>query len=152
VTWPAVASVLPQSPPMVLLDEIVAHDADSTTCRVRIGFGVPFADDAGDVPSYVALEYMAQTAAAHSGLVSRARGEPIRVGYLLGSRRIELHVDHFRAGQELSVVAVQVWSDGVLGSFACEVRDAAGGGALVECVLNAMSPADPESARAGDGA
>lgn len=135
---------------MVLLDEIVAHDADSTTCRVRVGFGVPFADDCGDVPAYVALEYMAQTAAAHSGLVSCARGEPIRVGYLLGSRRVDLHVDHFRAGQQLSVVAVQVWSDGVLGSFACEVRDAGNGAALAQCVLNAMSPADPDSTRDGD--
>lgn len=149
MTWPAVASVLPQKPPMVLLDEIVAHDATSTTCRVRIRRGAPFADERGDVPSYVALEYMAQTAAAHSGLASRAQGTPIRLGFLLGSRRIELHVERFLAGQELDIVARQVWSDGELGSFACTVRDVAGSATLAECVLNALSPRDPDHAVAG---
>lgn len=134
--------VLPQQPPMVLLDEIVAHDGDSTSCAVRIGPASPFASEEGSVPCWIALEYMAQCAAAHSGIKERDQGHPIRLGFLLGSRRVAFHVQSFGPGAALLVTARVAWDDGELASFECAVKDRATGALLAECELSAYSPHD----------
>ncbi len=139
VVW-TLDDVLPQKPPMVLLDAIVAHHADSTTCSVRIDSASFFASADGSIPSWVALEFMAQCAAAHSGICERDKGNPIRLGFLLGSRRLALHVPSFLAGQELLVSARVAWDDGELASFECHVRDRESGALLADCELSAYSP------------
>ncbi len=139
VVW-TLDDVLPQKPPMVLLDAIVAHDADSTTCSVRIDPASFFATADGSIPSWVALEFMAQCAAAHSGICERDKGNPIRLGFLLGSRRLALHVPSFLAGQELIVNVHVTWDDGELASFECNVRDLKSDALLADCELSAYSP------------
>ena len=124
---------------MILLDKIVSHSADKTVCSVRIEPTSAFANADGSIPCWVALEYMAQCAAAHSGLCDREQGLEIRLGFLLGSRRLTFHVQRFDAGQDLRVGANSTWSDGELASFACDVRDA-GGTLLADCDLAAYSP------------
>ena len=114
VVW-TLDDVLPQKPPMVLLDAIVAHDADSTTCSVRIDSASFFASTDGSVPSWVALEFMAQCAAAHSGICERDKGNPIRLGFLLGRLAEELTGVH---GQLLALREGR-------GVEVAEVRDAA---------------------------
>jgi predicted hotdog family 3-hydroxylacyl-ACP dehydratase len=148
--WPEIGELVPQSPPMILLEKVLAHDADETTCRVRIAIGNAFVDVEGHVGVQVALEFMAQTAAAHSGLQRRALGAGTRIGFLLGSRRIRFHTGRFHAGQLLDVRAREVWRDESLGSFDCSVRDATSGLLLAECILNAISPEDPSALAAGD--
>ncbi len=86
---------------------------------------------------------MAQTAAAHSGLRGRKQSEPIRIGYLLGTRRLDLMVEYFLPGQTLVTQAQEVWSDGELGSFACQILDEASGAVLAACTLSAFSPHTP---------
>lgn len=141
VAW-SLLDVLPQKPPMVLLDSIVDHGDKHTTCSVRIGPGAAFAGSDGSVQAHVALEYMAQCAAAHSGIKERDRGNPIRLGFLLGSRKATFHVFAFAPGQELLVNAQVVWDDGELASFECRVQDRASGLLLAECELSAYSPHD----------
>ena len=138
MTW-TLLDVLPQRPPMVLLDKIISHDGDETTCAVRIDPASPFASADGSIPSWVAMEFMAQCAAAHSGLLDRNKGKPIRLGFLLGSRKLDLHVQRFEVGQELRVKAKSTWTDGELASFDCSVCDA-NGALLAECELSAYSP------------
>jgi len=133
--------VLPQRPPMVLLDSIVSHAADETICAVHIDASSPFASADGSIPSWIALEYIAQCAAAHSGICEREKGNPIRLGFLLGSRKFALHVSRFEAGAELLVSAKSVWDDGELASFSCCVRDM-NGVLLAEGELSAYSPHD----------
>ncbi|MEO6709338.1 MAG: 3-hydroxylacyl-ACP dehydratase [Planctomycetota bacterium] len=145
------ADVLPQKPPMVLLDSIVSHAADETVCSVRIDPTSPFAGADGSIPCWIALEYMAQCAAAHSGLLTREQGKPIRMGFLLGSKKITFHVQHFEAGSELRVTARSAWSDGELASFACTVH-ASDGKLLAECDLTAYSPHDMQNLQARQNA
>src|SRR5689334_9290282 len=140
VRW-TLLDVLPQKPPMVLLDSIVSHTTEETVCSVRIGPASPFAEADGSIPSWISLEYMAQCAAAHSGLVERGKGKPIRLGFLLGSRKVTFHVSRFAAGAQLRVHARVVWDDGELASFACSVRDERGHD-LADCELSAYSPHD----------
>jgi len=131
--------VLPQKPPMVLLDSIVSHTSDETVCSVRIDPSSGFASADGSIPSWIALEYMAQCAAAHSGLQEREKGKPIRLGFLLGSRKLNFHVPSFAPGAILRINARSAWNDGELASFACSVRDESGT-VLADCELSAYSP------------
>lgn len=144
VEWPSVASVVPQKPPMVLLDEIVDHDDVWTRCRVRIRPGIPCAESDGSVPIAVTLEYMAQCAAVRSGLRRRARGNgPPREGFLIGTRRLVFHWPRLANGEVLDVRVRELWDDGELSSFQCEVAREGSGELAAECILNAFIPADP---------
>ena len=60
-----------------------------TQSTVCIGEDSMFFEPPHGVPGYVGLEYIAQTIAAHGGLRARAVGEPVRIGFLLGTRRYD---------------------------------------------------------------
>ena len=137
---PRIAELIPHKPPMILLDDVLSHAMDATVCRVRIGPSSPFVRGDGTVPSWVALEYMAQCIAAHVGLRERDAGHPIRPGFLLGSRKVVLHAARFQPGQELAVSAREAWTDGELATLDCSVSDRASGTVLVECAIHAYSP------------
>jgi predicted hotdog family 3-hydroxylacyl-ACP dehydratase len=134
-SYPPVHDVLPHAGRMVLLTSIVDHTETRTTCTVDVEPGTAFSDADGGVPAWVALEYMAQCIAAHGGLRARAAGDPITIGFLLGSRSVTLHTPRFTPGQRLEVEAAHVWGEQDLFSFACTVRDAGTGATLVEGTL-----------------
>lgn len=117
---PPIADLVPHRPPMLLLDRVLAHDADSVTCEVRIAAGSPFAED-GRIPAVVGIEYMAQCVAAFAGLSARAQGQPPRIGFLLGCRELTLAIDTFAVGDTLTVEARRSWGDSDLGHFVCRV-------------------------------
>lgn len=105
---------------MILLDE-VRHDAKgSITCSVELHRESPFVED-GSVEAFVAVEYMAQCVAAYAGLKAYRRGDPIRVGYIIGARSVDIAVDAFGVGEVLTVTAVRIWGDDLLGKFECTV-------------------------------
>ena len=85
--------LLPHRPPMVLIDAVESFDAEARrlVARVTIGENQLFFDGKG-VPNWVAIEYMAQTAAALVGYYDRhvAPGQPARPGLLLGTRKLDL--------------------------------------------------------------
>jgi predicted hotdog family 3-hydroxylacyl-ACP dehydratase len=132
-TLPPLAKIVPHSGRMVLLDEVVAFDGRRVVCRVALRPDSTFMNE-GRVRAIVALEYMAQAVAAFAGLRGRATGDPVRIGFLLGTREMKLEVDYFEAGDELVVEAVHVWGDEHLGSFECAVSRA--GQAVVSATLN----------------
>lgn len=130
---------------MVLLSGILAHGPDRTRCFVTVREDSPFRQSTGLVPAWVGVEYMAQCVAAHEGLLARAKGDPIKIGFLIGSRAINFHEAGFRAGQSLDVTAQHLWGQERLGAFACSVADAESGTVLVEGTLNVFVPDDVES-------
>jgi predicted hotdog family 3-hydroxylacyl-ACP dehydratase len=143
--FPRVDEVLPQSGRMVLLTRITAHTERRTTCVVEVEPTSAFADGEGGVPAWIALEYMAQCIAAHGGLRARAAGDPITIGFLLGSRSIALHTPRFHPGQRLEVEAAHVWGEHDFFSFACTVRDARTRATLVEGTLTVARAAGAEA-------
>jgi predicted hotdog family 3-hydroxylacyl-ACP dehydratase len=118
---------------MVLLDEVCAADASRIRCRAKVRPGGPFVEG-GSAPALLAIEYMAQAIAAFSGLQRVARSEPVRVGYVLGTRELRLEVASFAVGQELSVEAEHLFGDEQLGSFRCSV--AVGGRVVASADVN----------------
>jgi predicted hotdog family 3-hydroxylacyl-ACP dehydratase len=68
---------------------------------------------------------MAQCIGLHVGLESRRKGNPVRVGYLLGTREMALEVDHFEVGDQLRVEVERLFGEEQLGSFRCSISRAA---------------------------
>lgn len=140
-TFPPIADLLPHSGAMVLLDEVVEHGEERIVTRVKLHASSLFAEG-GRIPALVAIEYMAQTIGAYAGMRARALGQPIRIGYLLGTRELALRVDAFDPGDELVVEARHVFGDEQLGSFDCVVSRAgtAVASALVSVYQGAEAP------------
>lgn len=122
--WPALGALLPHAGPMLLLARVVAHTREETSCELDVSASALFADAQGEVPAWVALEWMAQCAAAHGGLAARALGAPPTQGMLVGARRLALARRSFAFGETLRVTARSAGVAGALVSFECEVRDA----------------------------
>ncbi len=131
--FPPIAELLPHSGAMVLLDEVVEHGEGRIVTRVTLRPGSLFTEG-GRIPALVAIEYMAQTVGAYAGMRARAAGEPVQMGYLLGTRELTLDVDAFDVGDELVVEARHVWGDEQLGSFQCVVGRE--GRAVASALLN----------------
>lgn len=118
-----IRDLVPHSAPMLLLRRVVEHSETTTVCEVETADSHLFAAAGGRLPAWLALEYMAQCAAVHGGLLARAASRPPRAGMLIGTRRLTLHTDGFSAGQLLLVSAHSVHTGAQMLSFAAEVRD-----------------------------
>lgn len=138
--YPSLLDLLPHRPPMILLTRIITHEAMRTICAVDITESAAFLTGERVVPSWVGIEYMAQCVAAHAGLVGRTRGEEVRLGLLIGARRVDLHTEGFPVGQSVIVTAVHIWGDQDLASFTCALSDASTGLSLADATLSVYSP------------
>lgn len=111
---------------MVLLDRVVSADADNLLAEVRIRSDSLFCNADG-VGVWVGIEYMAQAIAAWAGCIARSRGEPVKLGFLLGTRRYECSRPIFVIGSLLQVHVRRVFQDeSGLGSFECYIDDEQG--------------------------
>jgi predicted hotdog family 3-hydroxylacyl-ACP dehydratase len=136
--FPPISELVAQTGPMRLLDRVLDHHGDATRCAVDPARSVLFLDARGRVPSWVGIEYMAQCAAAHGGLVARRSGEAPRPGLFLGARRIVFRCDGFEPGHRLEVTARLVAGRSGGRAFECAVLDPARDEPLVEGRLNVM--------------
>ena len=85
---PSPSSVLPHQGTMLWLSKVIEQDETSTVCEARVedlGF---FRDPTGGSGAWIALEWMAQSVAAHDGVRRYVAGQGIRPGMLLGSKTI----------------------------------------------------------------
>lgn len=122
------SGLLPQSHPMILLSGFTpTSDPASVESWVDITDKSPFFDAAlGGVPGCVALEYMAQTMALSVGLMRRRKGLAPKLGFVLGSRKLEVFLPCFRCSERYSVRVDCTYQDESFGSFNCVIADAAG--------------------------
>lgn len=133
----SVADLIPHRLPMALIDEIV--DIDVEARKLTAAFVVR-PEWAGN---WVAIEYMAQTAAALAGFFDRMENadRPARPGFLLGTRRLTLNLPAFEVGKRYLATACCEFADAEAASFACKIVNDAGE-ELAAANLNAYRPAD----------
>ena len=123
---PDIRSLVPHAGPMVLLDRVISVDEDSLLAEVRIRSDSLFCNTDG-VGAWVGIEYMAQTIGAWAGYTAQLRGEPVKLGFLLGTRRYECSRPIFVSGSVLRVHIHRVFQDeNGLGSFECYIDDEEG--------------------------
>jgi predicted hotdog family 3-hydroxylacyl-ACP dehydratase len=117
--------VLPHAGGMLLLDELLDHGPEHVTCGVTIREQSMFCDGVSGVPSWVGLEYMAQTCCAFSGIEEAREGRRPSIGLLLGSRAYHAEVELFELGAKLAVRAELLLRDeSDLVAFACTIHHA----------------------------
>lgn len=146
IAWP-LADLLPHAGDMILIDEVLSFDEEQIHTRLTVTPGGLFNDADGHMPAWVGIELMAQSIAAYAGCQARTRGEPVALGFLLGSRKFECNVEHFPAGSELTIHALRsLQDDNGMGVFECRLTAPAIEGPAIEAFarLNVYCP--PEAA------
>ena len=115
--------LIPHSPPMVLVDNIVDYGTDWLEARITIKPDSYFFDSEHQgVGSWVAIEYMAQAIAALAGIRAKSQGQEVKLGFLLGSRKYHIHQPFLAVNQEYRIKVQQLYmDDSGLASFDCSI-------------------------------
>ncbi|MCA9583098.1 MAG: hypothetical protein KC416_14970 [Myxococcales bacterium] len=122
-TIPPIQLLLPQKPPMLLVDQIDRWDAQTVTASTTVSGAWPLVR--GDsARAVVCFELMTQSAAAHQALVAMKDGHAdARMGVVTGIREMTLSTDKVPVGTLLTIHANLSWGDGDSGLFDAEVLD-----------------------------
>ena len=145
--------VLPHRGDMVLIDELLDYGPEHVSCAVTIRAGTLFCDGANGVPSWVGVEYMAQTASVYAGIEEAQAGMPASVCLLLGARRYRAEQPFFPVGARLRVSAeLQLRDENDLAAFDCKIYCNLGQGESVVAIgdIKAYRPADLAAVVRGD--
>ena len=137
----SVEELLPHEPPMVLLDELLDWTDKGARTAVLIRDDSPFAVAGFGVPAHVGIELMAQTCGVFAGLEAKQAGEPVKLGFLLGSRRYSAERDRFQAGERLEIQVTSVFHEGPMAVFDCRIESE--GRVVAAAQLTLYRPDDP---------
>lgn len=85
-----ILSLIPQRPPMVMVDRLLHCDPVVTETELTVREDNIMVEG-GCMPACGLIENIAQTCAARMGYISRSRGEEVRVGVIGALRDIEIH-------------------------------------------------------------
>ncbi|MEE5130970.1 hotdog family protein [Pseudomonas alliivorans] len=119
IDWP-LAELIPHAGDMILIDQVLAFDEDQINTRLTVRPDGLFNEADGRLPAWVGVELMAQSVAAFAGCQARSKGEAVKLGFLLGSRKFDCNVAHFPVGSELNIHAVRsLQDDSGMGVFEC---------------------------------
>lgn len=147
------ASLLPHSGRMVLIDRITRYGDDFVEAGAQIKPDHILL--AGGILPYTAfIELMAQAVGAYAGIQSRKNARPVRLGFLLGTRKLEIFAQSVPVGTHLLATAhMSIQDAGGMGVFDCELRwtdapETSSGtlpsdGILARASLNVYSPEHP---------
>ncbi|MBK5378113.1 hotdog family protein [Pseudomonas sp. TH43] len=120
--WP-LAELLPHAGDMILIDKIVSFDDEQIFTRLTVKPDGLFSLPDGSLPAWVGIELMAQSVAAFAGCHARKKGNPVELGFLLGTRKFECNVEAFPAGSELTVHGIRsLEDDNGMGVFECHIN------------------------------
>jgi predicted hotdog family 3-hydroxylacyl-ACP dehydratase len=117
----SIHDLLPHGPSMVLLDRVLGWDEGFISCELTIRAGIPFFTAGTGVPSHVGLEYMAQCCGAYAGLAGLAAGQPVKLGFLLGTRKYSAATEIFAPGDILTITAREILREEPMAVFDCRI-------------------------------
>ncbi|HFC6396495.1 TPA: thioester dehydrase [Neisseria lactamica] len=147
------ASLLPHSGRMVLIDRITRYGDDFVEAGAQIKPDHILL--VGGILPYTAfIELMAQAVGAYAGIQARKNARPVRLGFLLGTRKLEIFAQSVPVGTHLLATAhMSIQDAGGMGVFDCELRwtdapETSSGtlpsdGILARASLNVYSPEHP---------
>ena len=120
---PEITELLPHRGSAILVDKILAETAGGVITTVHIDRShIFYSIEQSGVPSWVGIEFMAQTIGLHAGLSALRTNEPPRIGYLLGTRRYVPVVPCFPDGANLKISVDQLyWDVSGLGAYDCTI-------------------------------
>lgn len=138
--WP-LAELLPHAGDMILIDRILSFDEEQIHTRLTVKSDGLFSLPDGSLPAWVGIELMAQSVAAFAGCHARLKGNPVELGFLLGTRKFECNVEAFPAGSELTIHGIRsLEDDNGMGVFECHINAP---GIEASARLNVFRPPQP---------
>jgi predicted hotdog family 3-hydroxylacyl-ACP dehydratase len=140
---PAPQELLPHAPPMVLLDTILDWSETMVSAELTVRPETPFFELGLGVPAHIGIEWMAQTCGLFAGLEAKAAGRPVRLGFLLGTRRFQAERGWFVDGDRPRISAKLFFREEGMAVFDCAI-DVAGVSAA-KAQLTLYQPADEAS-------
>ena len=120
-----IVELIPHSPPMVLINNILNYQEASLLADISITENCKFYESAiQGVPSWAGIEYMAQTIAAFAGIQAKMINEPVKLGFLLGTRKYNIYQQSFQVGETYQIYVEQLYLDSSgLASFDCHISN-----------------------------
>ncbi len=139
-----VEPLLPHSGAMVFLDKIIDWDEKGLTAETMIK-----ADNLllrhGQFDTFSSIEIMAQAVGAWAGCMHTSRGEPIGLGFLLGTRCLNLFSQTIAIGTQLIVeTKLSIQDQSGFSVFDCCIKDKSNGEILASAALSVYSPKKEE--------
>jgi predicted hotdog family 3-hydroxylacyl-ACP dehydratase len=124
---------------MLLVDRVTLAHGDTLGVATEVRPNAWYADVHGNMPAWIGVELMAQGIAAYFGLSQRREGKPIKIGFLLGTRRYSCHVPSFARGSVLNTTAHMEYREpNGLGAFSCHIDS--GGQRLAQALIKVFEP------------
>ncbi|POA22054.1 3-hydroxylacyl-ACP dehydratase [Pseudomonas sp. FW300-N1A1] len=140
IDWP-IAELVPHAGDMILIEQILGFDAEQIQTRLTVRPDGLYSLPDGSLPAWVGIELMAQSVAAYAGCHARQRGNPVELGFLLGTRKFECNVECFPAGTELTIHGTRsLEDDNGMGIFECHITAP---GIHASARLNVFRPPQP---------
>ena len=137
-----VAPLLPHSGDMVLLDRISDFGEDFLIAETEIRSDNILIKQ-GKLATFAGIEIMAQGVAAWSGCLAILADEPVRLGYLLGTRKLHIHTQEIPVGSKLQIkIKMSIQDSTGFGVFDSQLIDLTSGKIILEGALNVFSPKD----------
>lgn len=113
--------LVPHRGDMSWLDCVLSADNETVVAQATIRTDDYFVRD-GTMPVWCGVEYMAQAVAAWAGRRAQLKGEAVKIGFLLGTRRYDVNRQAFYVGDCLRIEArCELLADNGLGMFACRI-------------------------------
>ncbi|MEC9281935.1 MAG: hypothetical protein VX642_04440 [Bdellovibrionota bacterium] len=142
MTFLNVKEYIPHEDPMVVIDRIVDMGSDFVECEVEIRED-SFLCENGKVPSYLGMEFIAQSIAAFSGKMGKDLGESKPgIGFLIGIRRYRSSRESFNVGEVLKVRAEMVFIEESLGNFKASIS--VSGEDVVSTSISTFKPSEEQ--------
>ncbi len=137
-----ISNLVPHRGPMLLIDRLLEDTPELVRVEALVKPDQLFLTPEG-LPAWVGIELMAQTVASWAGLRALEKQEPVKLGFLLGTRRYECSRPHFPVGARLEIEARQeLVAENGLAVFACRLT--LEGELLATAQLNAFQPPNVE--------
>lgn len=115
-TYPPIEDLVPHGYPMRALDSLVAWEPGRAVCQLQLRPGAAFVQD-DRVASIVSLEYMAQAVAACLGYEAYRGGGRVRVGMIVGVRRMDLLQPHIQVGSIVKLAVERLRGNDEISTF-----------------------------------
>ena len=112
---------IPHEKPMVFVDHLIEVNENFVVAELRIQADLMFCEAEG-LPTWTSIELMAQTISAYAGHKGQMSGLPPKIGFLLGTRKMQLPLPYFALGETVRIKAEQSYLHEGLGQFNCEIE------------------------------
>ncbi|MFT2091831.1 3-hydroxylacyl-ACP dehydratase [Paraglaciecola sp. 2405UD69-4] len=140
----AIEDVVPHAHPMILIEQLKEFSEDSATCLLEIREQSNFYNpEKKSVPSYVGLEYLAQSIAAYANANKVQEGGEVALGFLVSARNFKAAVSEFTLGMQLETKVTKLFKEeNGLSVFDCLIF--CDEEQLIEAKINVYEPENPE--------